>query len=269
MAFTKYTKTGTYEYVKSFAGFENFAKVIEFFKYENNLNLIWNSLKFAVLNYAVGMTMSLVFAYYVYKKYLFGGFFRVILYMPNLIAQILMVTVFEYITEDFMVDVFHLKLGLLQNTNTKLGTVIFFNLWLGFAGQILMFTGAMSGINESIVESAQLDGINPLKEFWYITVPLIFPTFITFTVTNIAGIFTHQMALYTFFQNSATQEVATLGYFMYIMTLRSGLFTEFAPQRLHISYSVLTAMGLMTTCIVLPLVTTVKKLLEKYGPSVN
>lgn len=269
MAFTTYKKVGVSTIVKSFAGFENFRLVFEFFKYEGNSAMIFNALKFAVLNYAVGMTASLLFAYYVYKKFLFSSFFRVILYMPNLIAQILMVTLFEYITEDFVLDVFKLEQGLLQNSNTRLGTVIFFNLWLGLASHILMYTGAMSGINEAIVESAQLDGITPAREFISITLPMIFPTFITFTVTTIAGMATNQMALFTFYEKSAPKDTATLGYFMYIMTLSASVYTEFDPSKLHAPYSVITAMGLMSTIVVLPTVMIVKKLLEKYGPSTN
>ena len=153
-------------------------------------------------------------------------------------------------------------------TTNKMGVVIFYNLWTGFGMNILMYSGAMSGINESISESAQLDGVNVVSEFFYITLPMIFPTVITFLVMGISGIFTDQMGLYTFFKDTA--EFQTVGYFIYVQSLRSDLIApkgDPSKDQLFLSYSEISALGLMITALILPITLTVRHLLEKYGPS--
>ncbi len=127
-----------------------------------------------------------------------------------------------------------------------------------------MFSGAMSGIDESIVESAQLDGANAIQEFIRITVPLIWPTFVSFLTINFTGLFTNQMHLHTLFGNDA-DELSTLGYYLYVNSHRGELVaTDKVP-----SFSVLSAIGLMTTAVMLPLTLGLRKALRKFGPSVD
>ena len=37
-------------------------------------------------------------------------------------------------------------LGLIDNPDTRRGMILFYNLWIGFGVNVLMFSGAMSGI---------------------------------------------------------------------------------------------------------------------------
>ena len=261
----------------TFAGFDNFKNVIGYFleTTEGYSNLIYvrNSILYFFLKMFVGFAVSLFFAYYCYKKFLFAGFFRVILFLPNLISSILMVILYEYMVEDVFIFLFDLKQGMIGNPKTRLGTLIFFNLWLGFASQILMLTSAMSGINESLVESAQLDGCNPIKEFWFITLPMIFPTFITMLIGGMAAMFTDQMSLYTFYQYSAQPEISTVGYFMYCRTLLAGGHIEYIPNTganpLYFTYGQLAALGLCISLVTTPTILVTKRMLEKYGPNTN
>ena len=121
---------------------------------------------------------------------------------------------------------------------------------------MLMFTGAMSGISESVSESASLDGIRPIQEYWYITIPLIYPTLTTFIIVGVVGIFTNQMSLFSFFGVDADASLQTFGYMLY-----RGIKTA------NISgYSYLAALGLFFTLISVPLTFFVKWLLGKFDP---
>ena len=80
---------------------------------------------------------------------------------------------------------------------------------------MLMYSGAMSGVSDSVIEAAKLDGITPIREFFYIIVPLIYPTLVTFLVVEVAGIFTNQMNLYNFYGLKAEYSLYTFGYFLY------------------------------------------------------
>lgn len=251
-----------------FAGFSNFEKSWAIlsertFMFKHSLLLFfWTTI--------IGLTLALLFSYYIYKKYPMGELFRVVLFMPKILSGVVFCLLFKYIANDVYVYVaktlFHAGeiQGLLDNQATKLGMILFFNVWVGFGIHVLMFSGAMSGIDESIVESAQLDGANAIQEFIHITVPLIWPTFVSFLTINFTGLFTNQMHLHTLFGNDA-DELSTLGYYLYVNSHRGELVaTDKVP-----SFSVLSAIGLMTTAVMLPLTLGLRKALRKFGPSVD
>ena len=266
MAFQEYLPGTATQYEIKWVFLKNFETIINLFSQAKHQEMIWNSLLLYVLRMAVGMTLALVFSYYVYKKFALSELFRVMLFMPTMISAVVLTLLFEYIIEDVYMALSGAEYGLM--TTNKMEVVIFYNLWVGFGMNILMYSGAMSGINESISESAQLDGVNVLTEFFYITLPMIFPTVTTFIVMGISAIFTDQMALYTFFKEAAPFQ--TIGYFIYVQSLTSDLIPPSnvtTQDKIYLSYSQISALGLMITALILPITLGVRNLLEKYGPS--
>ena len=120
---------------------------------------------------------------------------------------------------------------------------------------LLMFSGAMSGIDESIIEASKLDGVSFFQELYLIVLPLIFPTVITFITVGVAAIFTNQMNLYSFYGSKAPNDVSTLGYYFYRQTLKAALG----------EYPYLAAFGILMSCISIPMTILVRKLLQKIG----
>lgn len=243
----------------------NFKFVYNYIFNTTNIPLITNSVIYYVLHTAIGTSLALAFSYYIYKKYFMAEFFRVILFLPQVISGLVIALLFKYICEDVYCALAGVKQGLMENPDYTFTTLIIYNLWLGFGTNILLYTGAMSGINDSIVESAHLDGVNVFSEFFHITFPMVFSTFSTFIITGLSGIFTQQLHLYTFYGGGAPPEVRTLGYYIYTSTLHSGVVKEGN----YFSYGELSALGLMITLIVLPITFGVRSLLENCGPSVE
>lgn len=273
LAFRKYEAVeGQVGYKISFAGFENFAIVFKMLSYGENWKMVTNSLILWAFKLCVGLPMSIIFSYYVYKKMFGSRFFRVVLFLPNIISNLIMVYLFRYLVNNAFVTVFGLKLGLLDSPNTNFATILFFNLWLGFAGQTLMFTSAMSSIDESIVEAAQVDGITPVKELVYITIPMIFYTFTTFVILSIAEIFVDQMSLMTFYDKfSILPYLKTVGYYLFQQAYESEIIptTHWLtnPDRGKLSYSELAAFGVMISAVIIPISFGTRKLLDAVGPT--
>ena len=63
--------------------------------------------------------------------------------------------------------------ALIQNYDTRFETILFFAIWAGFGSQVLMYTGAMSGISDSLTDAAKIDGMSAFCEFMHITVSAI------------------------------------------------------------------------------------------------
>ncbi len=268
MAFLSYSENvGALGYTTKFSGIENFKVALSGIK--ENLYMVKNSLLLFFFQTVIGLPLALLFSFYVYKKFFMSGFFKVVLFLPQMISSIVFSMIFMYLASDKAV---YTKLGLesgLFALNTDLAvrraTLLIYCVWMSFGVNVIMFTGAMSGINESVVESAQIDGANFMEEFFFVTVPMIFPTVTSFIIIGISGIFTHQMYLYDFYRYNGA-ELSTTGYFLYMQAKTSDLVTTDQEQ---LSYSVLSAYGLIITLVLFPLTMGVRKLLEKFGPNAN
>ncbi len=267
MSFQEYTITPTGEMVFSWT-FENFKVAFETFI--DNGFMLKNSLIVFVIITMGGLLLSLIISYYIYKNYLGSKLFIVVLFIPKVVAGVVYGLLFKFMCTDVYMGIAKMlgyspTEGLLSQESTRFAMLIIYNVWMGIPAQILMFVGGMSGINESVVEYGQIDGVQFWSEFFHITIPMIYPTLVTFIIVGLAGFFTGQMSLYTFYQASAPKELQTNGYFIYLTSLKS----ERIATKGYLSFSELSAYGMICSVITVAVTFTVKWLLNKYGPSVD
>ncbi len=248
---------------KTFSGFKNFGYAWDLLK--NNLYVLKHTFLIYGVSLIVIQPLCMIFSYYIFKKKPLSGLFKVMLFLPHVVSGLVFALLFRYITENVYTVLFPGQEALLTNPDTRLWTVIFFNMWLGFGGDLLLFSGAMGNVDDSILESAQLDGANMIQEFLYIVFPGIFSTYKQLVVLGLAGIFGNQMSLISLYgiHADATRELSTIGMLLYVKTYYSGDILDAN----NVSYGVLSAFGLMLTAVLVPTTLGVRKLLDKYGPS--
>ncbi len=263
LAFRSYDAlTGIYTWV----GFENLSNAFYDLVHDPvMLTAAGNSLLAYFWGLVAGVSLGILFSYYIYKKRALHGIFKVLLFLPSVISSMAMSIMFNYVVERAVPEIVawitnsEVGDGLISNPDSAFTTILIYGIWFGFGGNVLMYVGAMSGISDSVVEAAQLDGAGPAREFFSITLPSIWPTISTFLIVGVAGIFTNQMSLYNFFGGSADSNLYTFGYFLYKETVSA------TTSR----YPYLSSMGILMTCVAAPLTLGIRKLLDKLGPSVN
>lgn len=263
LAFREYdVNEGTY----SFAAFENFRIFWIDLTQGATLNKAFvNSLLVYLISTVVIMPAGILFSYYIYKKRFMSGVFKVFLFLPSIISSIVMVLMYKYFVERALPTVLlklfgvELNLSLLKSAKTAMGMILVFLVWSGFGTGMVLFTGAMSRVPEELVESASLDGINYLKELRYITLPLIYPTITVFLVTGVAGFFTNQAALYSFYGPQAQPYVMTYGYYIFVKVVQNSSSMADFPYA--------AAAGLIFTLVAAPITLIIKWALEKFGPN--
>ena len=213
----------------------------------------------------VGTGGSLFFSYYIYKKKIGGGLFKVILFLPHVIPGIVLASIYRFSVDTGVVHIYNTLApessriaSLLSDANTVYGTVLFYALFVGFGTQTMMYLGAMNKINPSITEAAELDGVSYMREFFSITVPCIFSTMATFLVVGLTSIFASDLGLYNFFSGNAPGESQTLGYYLFRLT--NGNKTNKAE------WPFIAAIGLIFTVIVAPITLGLRKLMNKVDP---
>lgn len=247
----------------------NFERIFQNIQSEPKLVYsVKNSLVLYFCNLIVGTGGAVLFSNYIYKKNFGNKFFQVILFLPHIISGVVLMAVYKFMMDTGVPEISLFLTGkeidpLLSNVDNQFVLVLIFTLYMSFGTQVLMYTSTMSGISPSVVESAQLDGITPLKELIFITLPMIYPTFVTFITVGIAGMFTNQMSLYSFYGSEVNPKVYTFGYFLYRET-------QVATEKMdYTAYTYLSAFGLLLTAIAISLTFGVKKVMEKFGPSVD
>ena len=266
LAFQKYdygSGAGGGRYV--FVGFDNFVSIYKEFMAEGLLfKCIKNSLLAYGLGLSIGTTLGLIFSYYVARKRFASKVFKVILFLPSIISSIVLITVFKYFADymvpQFLNDLFGTNIKALVSTkSTAFGTIMFYNIWTGFGSAILLYSGAMANVSDAIIEAAKIDGANVFREFTKIVFPMIFPTFKTLIISGVTAIFLNNIGLFSFFGANAERYLWTFGYYLLRETKLAGL----------ARYPELAAVGIMLTIVCVPLTFTVRKLLTKFGPSVD
>lgn len=262
LAFQSYEIAPNGGYVSSFAGFKNFKNVFDILR--NKPQLLENSLILFFFEFCVGIPLALMFSYYIYKHRLFAGWFRVFLFLPQIISATVFVIIVKILLGEAFTGSNLPDLLINAKVATRRATLIFFTLFMSFGVNVLLFTGAMTSIPPSLIEASELDGCNPIQEFVNVTLPCIFPTIVSFIIMTIGTIFTHQMFLFTFAFND--DKLSTIGYFIYSQAQASA--GGLVPSRNDVaSYSTLSAFSLLITLILFPLTLGVRKFLMRFGPS--
>lgn len=158
-----------------------------------NTAILW------IINFVPQLICALLFAAIFSGKHIRvrgKGFFKAVFYMPNIITAasvaLLFASLFAHPYGTFTV-IFR-QLGLVEESFQFLRSewasrlivcFIQFLMWTG--PTMIMLTAGMSGINESLYESAMLDGAGNFRMFLSITLPLIQPIMLYTLVTSLVG----------------------------------------------------------------------------------
>ena len=263
MAFQERTFTGE---VVGWVGLKNF---IDFATDMVNSPLLTVALKNSLILYLagllVGMTLQIIFSYFLFRKFHGHTVIRFIVMLPAIISEFIVCLVFKKFIEGALPTMFetvfniHNFPNLISDTRYTFGTVVFYSVWMSFTTSLVMYPNAMNQISDEVLESGRIDGIEiGLQELIYMVLPQIFPTISTFLITGFSAILTATGPLVAFFMLNAPQSAFTMGYYYYV---------EVAGSQSQVTYPYLAAGGLLMTIIVAPLTFLLKWALERFGPS--
>ena len=255
MAFQKYSTVENKFYWDASINFAEFKSDIHDPKFWNMIGcsfLVWFFTQFA------GTVLALLFSFYIYKKKKLYKFFKFVLFLPSIIPALLLVLIFKFFVVEAMPAFFNAKRTLLTNSETFFWIITAFTVWISFGSQVLIYSSAMDQVPEEVIEAGKLDGTTPFREFISIVVPYITPTIATFVIAGVATIFTNQNNYYSFYGDSIPDEsFRTIGYELYRMISMSGNGMS--------RYCYASFLGLLSTCVAVPLTFVVRKIFSKVG----
>lgn len=247
-----------------FIGVKNFTDFFQqFFSGTDFKNMALNSLIIYAFGLLFCMPLSLLFSYYIYKKFALSGFFRVMLFLPSIISSVVTVFMYKFMLDQALPKMVETLFGItidapMSNPDNLMGAVLLFKFLCAFGGGVIMYSNAMARIPVSVTEYAAIDGVTPFREFFSIVLPLIYPTLSTFLIVGVAAFFTDQAYCFEMFATNADISVQTFGYYLFAQTYKS-----------ENNYPFASAVGLVFTLIAVPLTYGVKAILDRLDPEVS
>ena len=263
LPFQKYNLTkNSFEFVGFSDLFKNFASFLtDFFHDPFMFSTFKNSLLLFIVGNFLMWPIHLVVSYALYKKVIFSRFFTVMLFVPQMVSSVVFVLVFKYLVEygfPFILNDPQMP-SLLTNPDTGFNILLVFSQWLGLGSGMIIYIGAMVRIPDSVIEYGKIEGISAIKEFWYVVLPMIFPTMSVHLITCVMGLFTNQFVLIPFYGTSAPYSMQTFGYYFFVMVI--------GESASYVNYPYAAAASLLFTVTVLPISLFIKWACEKFGPN--
>ena len=235
-------------------------------RYEQSLMKAFeNTMIFFGIRLFFTLPMSVVIAYFIYKKIWGYKVFRLAFYLPAVVPSLVMTTVCQQITQsggilDKMFNCIPLG-GLLENPATARGTLIVYVLLCSFTTNVLLFSGGMARVPMEVIEAAKLDGVGPFQEIIFLIIPLIWPTVTTQIILAFTNMFDGggPVLLLTQGRNGTT----TLAFWLFYQIAGTGrtAIPDGGPGVYRVS-----AVGLILTAIAVPIVLIVRKIFDKVEP---
>ena len=231
-----------------------------------------NTLKYWAVSIGINFPLSIVIAYFLFKKIKFYKFFRIVFFLPSIVTSIILVSVYNMtIAPNGMWDMF-LKLfgksvpewGYLNDEATATNAILIYSAWTGFGSNVVLIGSAMARVPDSVLEAAKLDGCKPLREIMQIILPLIWPTLSTLILLSLTSFFSASGPILLFAPDGHAG-TTTLSYWIFKQVYGSGEFGQAGGTQ---NYGLVSATGLIFTVVWVPVILFVRWLMEKI-PSVE
>lgn len=193
-SFFEYFRSGLKEIGPNFVGLKNYAELFrtDLPKYFGNTLLMW------IIGFVPQIAVSLLLAAWFTDTRLRlrgQGFFKTVIYMPNLImASAFAMLFFALFSDNGPVNAALVSAGFLEEPFRFLssvagtrGLVGLMNFLMWFGNTTILLMAAVMGIDPGLYEAAEIDGCTPGQMFRRITLPLIRPILVYVVITSMIG----------------------------------------------------------------------------------
>jgi multiple sugar transport system permease protein len=177
-----------------FVGLDNFVFMLQDDKFYKALA---NNLVFSFVSVPIGLAIALVVAVIIHMKVYWKDVFKVTLFIPYISTTVAVATVWSALFHPSKgpINQWLMQLGIgqppkwLVDPGFALIAIIIISVWASLGYKIIIYLAGLSNIPNDLYEASEIDGASALKQFWYITVPLLSPTIFFLTITTIIASF--------------------------------------------------------------------------------
>ena len=205
----------------NFVWFENFKKLWsdEWFRAS-----LCNTFVYTVVTVPIGLFLAVVIAVLIdqfcAKK--LAGMLRVTMYMPKICNIVASAAVWTMLYSTYGPFTQLMKaLGwtdpprFLASYTWALPAIMLMSIWQGLGYHVFLYSASLTSLPKDIYEAADLDGVNGIQRFFYITLPQLKPTTFFLTVTGIISSFKVFGSINVMTHGGPGSSTYTLVYYIY------------------------------------------------------
>ncbi|ULO07106.1 sugar ABC transporter permease [Paenibacillus sp. 19GGS1-52] len=174
-------------------GFDNF---IYMFQLDDSKRILFNTLYISILKMIMQVLVPVGTALLLHELVFNRSkrWFQTIIYLPHFLSWVILAGILtDMLSAQGIVN--KIVKGLFGDTVFFLGSnfwfpivVVLSDVWKEFGFNAIIFLAALTAINPSLYEAAEIDGAGRLRKIWSVTLPGILPTIVLITTLNIGQV---------------------------------------------------------------------------------
>ncbi|WP_026487319.1 carbohydrate ABC transporter permease [Caldanaerobius polysaccharolyticus] len=184
------TKSGDFGH-NQFVGLENYKRL---FLDHEVMRATLNTLEYAIISVPAGVFLSLIVAVLLNSNIKGKTIYRTIYFLPVISAPAAIAMVWRWLyNSDFGLFNYFLslmsihKINWLTDPRIALISIIIVGIWSSLGYNMVILLAGLQEIPITYYEAAEIDGADPFRKFFSITLPLVSPTLFFVVVTSVIG----------------------------------------------------------------------------------
>lgn len=235
---------------------------IKFFKDPSFWEVMKNTLGISLLKLVFGFTAPIIFALMLneIRNIRFKRVVQTLSYLPHFLSWVILGGIMiTWLSDSGLINKVLIALGFLDEGVSFLakpeyfwGISVISEIWKELGWGAIIYLAAISGIDPTLYEAAEIDGANRFHKLWYITLPEISSTIAILFILQVGGIMGSNFDQIFVLHNSLNDSASNvIDMFVYKIGIGNG------------SYSYATAIGLFRSVISLLLLLIANKITSK------
>lgn len=170
-----------------FVGIENYKTL---FEDRNFMRSLMNTVKVSIFVIIGNIILPMLLATLVNRQFKFISIFRASYYIPVITSMVVVGIIWQGLYAEYgMVNYLLLQLGIIEesfnwltNTKTALWAVGAVIIWRGLGYYMVIYLAGLQNIPGNLYEASEIDGAGKVKQFLYITIPMLMPSIVVVSV---------------------------------------------------------------------------------------
>ena len=245
-----------------FVGLRNFKYI---FSVPSMLRIIGNTLRIGLLSFVIGFPFPIILAILIneVKHIRFKKTVQTLVYLPHFLSWVAVggIVMALFSQENGVINGIRNALGMepiafLYREGSWLAIFLGTGIWKEMGFSAIIYLAALSGVDQTMYEAADLDGCPKWKQTFYISLPAIVPTIIVTLILKAGSVVSVGFDQVYNLQNPAVNGIADV---ISTWVYRTGM--------KQMQFSISTAMGLFNSLLSLFLVTMTNSIAKKFDNS--
>lgn len=164
------------------------------------------------------------------NKFLKNGI-QTIVYLPHFVSWVIVAGLLFSLFDERSGAIFTLlqRFGIEANVfgdgNQFVAMLVWSDIWKEVGWGAIIYLAAITGIAPEYYEAARIDGAGTVKQFWYITLPLLMPTITIMLILRLGGLIGGGFdQIYNLYNTTVADKAEVLDTFVYKYGIGEGMF---------------------------------------------